>query len=71
MNFRSFIIVAVLMFAGSIISCSKCYDCTTEVYIEDTQGNIIDTTTTVDDFCTSDTKEVQAKEDAGATCVEK
>lgn len=51
-------------------SCSKCYDCTTEVYIEDQQGNIIDTSTTVDDFCTSDTKEVQAKEEAGATCEE-
>lgn len=55
-----------LLIAAS--SCSKCYDCTQQVIIEDSNGNPIDTTTTTDDFCTSKKSEVDDKEKEGFEC---
>ena len=65
-------IVSVLFIGIAMLiatsSCSKCYDCTQQVVIEDANGNPIDTTTVNDDFCTSKKSEVDEKEKDGFEC---
>ncbi|MEZ4722890.1 MAG: hypothetical protein R2813_13535 [Flavobacteriales bacterium] len=48
-------------------SCSTCYECTEDV-IQYSGNTPTDTVAQSDEFCTSDQAEVEAREDAGATC---
>lgn len=49
-------------------SCSTCYECESDVVLEDAQGNPQDTISDVDEFCTADKEEIQSREEAGAVC---
>lgn len=58
-----------LISALTFTSCSKCYNCTHKVDILDANGNVIAQEDAAEDFCTSSSSELQAKEDEGFTCV--
>lgn len=55
-----------MLIAGA--SCSKCYECQHQVVITDANGNPIDTTTKVEDVCTSNKSEINDKESQGFEC---
>ena len=64
-----FTILLVASFFGMIsTSCSKCYDCSRSVVIEDSQGNPIDTTNTNEEVCTADQDEIDNREEEGYSC---
>lgn len=56
-----FIIVAMT-------SCSTCYECTNDIELTDGNGNVIDTTENIEEFCTADAAEVEERESEGAVC---
>lgn len=60
-----FIGIAMLIVGAS---CSKCYECQHKVVITDAKGNPIDTTTKVEDVCTSNKSEINDKEAQGFKC---
>jgi len=63
---------ALFLFATLSFSCSKCYDCTTQVEIEitDENGNVTgtDSQTVSEEICTADENEVDNKEADGYSC---
>lgn len=66
-NIFTFLLVA--SFFGIIgTSCSKCYDCSRSVVIEDSQGNPIDTTNSSEEVCTADEGEIDNREAEGYSC---
>lgn len=62
-----------LLFALAIVSllgasCSKCYDCRTQVEITDGNGNVISTEERTEEVCTASKDEVDDKESEGYDC---
>ena len=59
-----------LLFIGVVLapSCSKCYDCTTTVAIEDANGNVISTEERSEEVCTASDDEIDNKEADGYDC---
>lgn len=66
MKKASILSIVVFAFAVCFTSCSKCYDCESELEIINGQDTIIETQT--DEFCTANKDEVDAKEEDGWTC---
>lgn len=52
----------------AITSCSTCYECTNDIELTDGNGNVIDTTENIEEFCTADASEVEERENEGAVC---
>ena len=53
----------------SVVSCSQCYECTSESTATDGNGNVIEDSLSVSqDICTSSSEEIKEMEDDGAIC---
>lgn len=49
-------------------SCSKCYECSEQVLVEDANGVVIDTVETTETLCTANSDEIEQRERNGAIC---
>ena len=56
------------LWLGGSTSCSRCYECTEQVEVEDGNGVVIDTIETVESVCTANEREIEDREKNGATC---
>lgn len=67
---KVFVFAAII---GSIAlsSCSQCYECSYYTPLADGNGNVIDSTTVVEDICTASTEEITSREADGQTCMVK
>lgn len=61
-------LLVLFVFALSITSCSKCYECQRYDSIEDGSGNIVDSTVVSEEVCTADNSELDTYEDRGYNC---
>ena len=60
------ILFGLIIFSQSIVSCSKCYECTYEYQIQTSNGTT--TEQGKEDFCTASQDELKAKEADGYSC---
>ncbi|MEX2596566.1 MAG: hypothetical protein WEC59_06500 [Salibacteraceae bacterium] len=65
---KNLIFPTVFLLAISTCACSTCYECENEVELTDGNGNVIETTTNTEEFCTADSEEVVQRENEGAVC---
>jgi len=65
-DMKKLLILAVL--ASSLSACSKCYECSTDFLLTDGSGDSLGVSENVEEFCTAEGKEVEDRENEGATC---
>lgn len=68
---KTLVIVLSVIFLGTLVSCSQCYECTHDVEILNQSTGQVETEEVSEDFCTASPAELEDKEANGYTCTQR